>query len=121
MAIIVEALPTDQLNNLVANHRRQRATNAPLYLDALRELGKRKGKGLEFGKSLSIILQVAKERRFLCYKELTDAKRRRLAPGSLCDERTSGRIQPRELSDPIQRYCGEHAERCHRKKWIQVL
>jgi hypothetical protein len=73
MPIIVEALPTDQLNNLVANHRRQRATNAPLYLDALRELGKRKGKGLEFDKSLSIILQVAKERRFLSYKELADA------------------------------------------------
>jgi hypothetical protein len=72
---IIEALPTDQLNNLVANHRRQRATNTPLYLDALRELEKRKGKGLDFDRSLSIILQAAREGRFLSYKELADFSR----------------------------------------------
>ena len=46
MPITVETLSNTQLENLVENNRRQRATNAPLYVDALRELEKRKGKGL---------------------------------------------------------------------------
>jgi hypothetical protein len=71
--INVETLSIGQLENLIQNHRRQRATNVPLYVDALRELEKRKGKGLDFDKSLSIILEAAKERRFLSYKELADA------------------------------------------------
>jgi|GEM_PF-5358945 hypothetical protein len=73
MPIDVETLAIGQLENLIENHRRQGATNAPLYIDALRELEKRKGKGLDFDKSLSIILEAAKERRFLSYKELADA------------------------------------------------
>jgi hypothetical protein len=48
MPIDVETLAIGQLENLIQNHRRQRATNAPLYIDALRELEKRKGKGLDF-------------------------------------------------------------------------
>jgi hypothetical protein len=36
-------------------------------------LEKRKGKGLDFDKSLSIILDAAKERRFLSYIELAEA------------------------------------------------
>ncbi|HKM99862.1 MAG TPA: hypothetical protein VKG22_00735 [Stellaceae bacterium] len=73
MPIDVETLTIGQLENVIENHRRQRATTAPLYADALRELEKRKGKGLDFDKSLSIILEAAKERRFLSYKELADA------------------------------------------------
>src|SRR4051794_12835964 len=53
--------------------RRKRATDAPLYINALRELEKRKGKRLDFEKSLSIILQAAKKARFLSYRELADA------------------------------------------------
>jgi hypothetical protein len=67
MPIEVETLSTSQLDNLIENHRRKRATNAPLYIDALRELGKREGKGLDFDKSLSTILEAATERRFLSY------------------------------------------------------
>jgi hypothetical protein len=55
MPINVETLAVDQLENLVENHRRKHATGAPLYADALRELGARNGKGLEFDKFLSII------------------------------------------------------------------
>src|SRR5260370_39613527 len=73
MPIDLETLSTGQLENLIANHRRKRATDAPLYIDALRELEKRKGKGLDFEKSLSIILQAAREARFLSYRELADA------------------------------------------------
>jgi hypothetical protein len=36
-------------------------------------LEKRKGKGLDFEKSLSIILEAAREARFLSYRELADA------------------------------------------------
>jgi hypothetical protein len=72
MPINVEILPIDQLENLIENHRRQRATNTPLYLDALRELEKRKGQGLDFDRSLSIIPQAARKGRFLSYKELAD-------------------------------------------------
>jgi hypothetical protein len=46
MPINVETLAVDQLENLVENHRRKHATGAPLYADALRELGARNGKGL---------------------------------------------------------------------------
>jgi hypothetical protein len=61
-----------ELENLIANHRRKGATDAPLYLDACQELEARKGKGLDFDKSLRIIRQAASEGRFLSYKELAD-------------------------------------------------
>jgi hypothetical protein len=73
VSINVGTLSIAQLENLVENHRRKRATDAPLYIDAIRELEKRKGKGLDFDKSLSIILNAAKERRFLSYNDLADA------------------------------------------------
>lgn len=73
MPINVEALSDSELENLIENHRRKRATDAPLYVNALCERGKRKGKGLEFDKSVSVILNAAKEGRFLSYKELADA------------------------------------------------
>jgi hypothetical protein len=73
MPIDVEKLSTTQIEILIENHRTKKATGAPLYADALRELEKRKGKGLDFDKSLSIIWQAAIEGRFLSYKELADA------------------------------------------------
>jgi hypothetical protein len=71
---------------LVKNHRRKHATAAQLYVDALRELGARRGKGLEFDKSLFIILQAAEDGRFLSYKQLADASGPGLEPSSFCDE-----------------------------------
>lgn len=38
MPINVANLTDDQLKNLVENHRRHKATSAPTYLEALREL-----------------------------------------------------------------------------------
>jgi hypothetical protein len=73
MAIDIAGLSTPQIETLIQNHRNKAATNAPLYADALRELEKRKGKGLDFDKSLSIIHQAAKEGRYISYKELADA------------------------------------------------
>jgi hypothetical protein len=72
MPIEVENLSVGQLGNLIENHRRQQATDAPLYLDALREFENRKGKGLDFHKSMEIIRRAAEEGRFLSYKELAD-------------------------------------------------
>jgi len=73
MPIAVQTLTDDQLQNLIENHRRQKATSAPVYLEALREWQIRKGKGLDFDKSFEIISAAAKEGRFLSYKELADA------------------------------------------------
>ena len=72
MPINVANLSVIELENLIENHRRKGATQAPLYLDALQELEARKGKGLDFNKSLAIILRAAREGRFLSYKELAD-------------------------------------------------
>jgi hypothetical protein len=63
----------NELKNLIANHRRQKAASAPKYLDALRQLQIRKGKGLDFEKSFRIITAAAKEHRFLSYKKLADS------------------------------------------------
>jgi hypothetical protein len=65
MPIDITDLSTAQFETLIQNHRNKGATDAPLYADALRELEKRKGKGLDFDKSLSIIQQAAKEGRYL--------------------------------------------------------
>jgi len=73
MPIEIETLSTGQLETLIETHRRKHATDAPLYIHVLRELEKRKGKGLEFHKSSAIILKAARERRFLSYKDLADA------------------------------------------------
>lgn len=70
MAIDLKTLSVDQLKNLIDNHRRKGVTDTPLYLEALRELGVHKGNGLEFNKSLSIILCAARHRKFLSYKQL---------------------------------------------------
>jgi hypothetical protein len=73
MPINVTKLTDDQLKNFIENHRRHKATSAPVYLEALRELQIRKGNGLEFDKSFRIIKAAAKEGRFLSYKDLADA------------------------------------------------
>ncbi len=73
MAIDPKALNETQLQNLIENHRKRGAVGAPLYLESLRELEERKGKGLNFDTSFSVIGQAAAEGRFLSYKELADA------------------------------------------------
>jgi hypothetical protein len=64
MPIAVQTLTDDQLQNLIENHRRQKATSAPVYLEALREWQIRKGKGLDFDKSFEIISAARKRAAF---------------------------------------------------------
>jgi len=64
---------TGELQNLVRNHRDRGATSAPRYLEAFEELGRRRGQGFVFDRSLTLIRQAAVERRFMSYKELADA------------------------------------------------
>ena len=62
-----------QLRNLIENHRAKKATNRPLYLEALAEQARRSGKGLSFETSFGVIHAAAAEGRFVSYKELADA------------------------------------------------
>lgn len=73
MPIDVKTLSDIRLNNLIANHRSKKATENPIYLDALRENEMRHGRGFDFDKSFAIIRTAAKERRFISYKDLSDA------------------------------------------------
>ena len=61
-----------QLKNIIDNHRRAGALDKPDYLNALRELARRKGKELDFDKSFALVRKAAAEKRFLGYKELAD-------------------------------------------------
>lgn len=72
MPINPETLIDNELENLIQNHRNKGATEAPLYAEALRERERRKGRGLDFDKSFTIIKKAASEGRFLSYKELAD-------------------------------------------------
>lgn len=71
--IIVENLADDRLDNLIDNLRNKNATGQPLYADALRERERRRGKGLDFEISFSIIRAAAEKGCFLSYKDLADA------------------------------------------------
>jgi hypothetical protein len=72
MAISVSNLSKEQLRNLIENHRRKKATDSPTYIEALQELEKLTGKGLDFEKSFQAILGAAKKQEFLTYKQLAD-------------------------------------------------
>ncbi len=61
-----------QLANLIANYQRQGRVDDAYYLDALAEMARRKGAGLDFEKSFRAVLKAARERRFLSYKQLAD-------------------------------------------------
>jgi hypothetical protein len=73
MPINVKKLTDRELQNLIANHRRHKATDRAIYLDALAEDAKRKGGGLTFDKSREVILKAAAKGHFLSYKDLADA------------------------------------------------
>lgn len=61
-----------QLRNVIENHRKIGKLHEPYYLAALEELARRKGQGLDFQKTFSLIRKAATERRFLSYKELAN-------------------------------------------------
>lgn len=71
--IDVTQLEPEGLRNMIANYRAKGLTDAPKYIEVLRELELKTGKGLNFETSLAVITEAAKERRFLSYRELADA------------------------------------------------
>jgi hypothetical protein len=71
--IDVTHLDTDRLRTLIVNHQKKGKTGAQLYLDAMRELERRTGGGLDFDQSYLVIREAAREKRFLSYKELANA------------------------------------------------
>jgi hypothetical protein len=71
--IDVSHLDTDRLRTLIVNHQKKGKTDAQLYLDAMQELERQTGGGLDFDKSYRVIREAAGEKRFLSYKELADA------------------------------------------------
>lgn len=66
-------LTTDELKALIANHKKQGATSGQRYIDALSELERRLGQGLNFETSFRHIHAAAREKKFLSYKQLADA------------------------------------------------
>lgn len=75
MAIDISKLTNAELKNLIENHKRLQAQDRPLYAEAVAELEKRTGNGLDFEKSLRIIRKFAAKRQFLSYKDLADESR----------------------------------------------
>jgi hypothetical protein len=68
----ITKLSDQQLRNLIDNHRRKGATDHPIYLEAIAENDRRRGKGLSFSKSIDVIRKAAAEGRFVSYKELAE-------------------------------------------------
>jgi hypothetical protein len=66
-------LTDEQLRNLIKNHRTKGATSPPRYIEALDELARRQGHGLNFETTMRIVQSAARRRKFLSYKELADA------------------------------------------------
>ena len=72
MSVDPKDLTNTELDNLIANHRRHGQTERKLYIEALEERARRRGKGLEFKKSFELIRRAAHAGKFLSYKELAD-------------------------------------------------
>ncbi len=70
--IDLHALSDKQLGNLVANYRKHALTDHPVFLEALAQIEKRMGHGLNFDTSFALIMTAARERQFLSYKALAD-------------------------------------------------
>ena len=68
-------LNDDELQNLIDNYRRKGATDQKVYIEALAEHAKRKGKGLNFETTMRVIRKAAADGRFLSYGQLAEASR----------------------------------------------
>jgi hypothetical protein len=73
MNIDPKALDDKGLDNLIENYRRKSATDQQIYIDALAERAKRKGKGLDFDTTMRVIREASAQGRFLSYGELAEA------------------------------------------------
>ncbi len=90
-----------QLANLIANYQRLGRVSEAYYLDALSEMARRKGAGLNFDKSFNAVLRAGQERRFLSYKQLADE---------------SG-VEWSRVRYAANRHLGDLIEYAHRKGW----
>ncbi len=70
--ISVSSYSDRQLKALIENHRRNNATDRPLYVTALEQYAARRGNGLSFAKSMRVIREAARSGHFLSYKDLAD-------------------------------------------------
>ena len=68
----IEEHSIQELKNVIENHEEAGKVKEPYYLEAMAELARRKGHGLDFRKSFDLIRRAAAERRFLSYKQLAD-------------------------------------------------
>lgn len=61
-----------ELQNIIDNYRRKELTSDAYYLSALEDMGRRKGGGLEFDKTLHAVLKAARADKFLSYGQLAE-------------------------------------------------
>lgn len=72
MARAIEEHTDNELRALIENYQRAQALTAPRYLEAIDELARRTGNGLDIQKSVQLIRSVASEDKFLSYKQLAE-------------------------------------------------
>lgn len=75
MSFELPDLSTEQLRNLVANHRAKGRTELPRYLEAMAELARREGHGLDFHITMNLVREAASKDRFVSYKEVAEASK----------------------------------------------
>ena len=67
----IDEMTPESLDREIANHERLGRTDLPRYAELLKARGERGG--FDMKRSLDLIFEAARERRFLCYKDVTDA------------------------------------------------
>jgi hypothetical protein len=72
MAIDLESKSNEELENLIANHRRLKKFGAPLFLAALALFERRKSGGFDIEKTIAVIRARAEVRKFLNYKDIAE-------------------------------------------------
>ncbi|MBS1164019.1 MAG: hypothetical protein H6R00_44 [Proteobacteria bacterium] len=70
MAKPVAEWTDSELQNIIDNYRRKALTSDPYYLQALEDMGRRKGGGLDFDKTLHAVLKAARAGNYLSYGQL---------------------------------------------------
>jgi hypothetical protein len=72
MPIDFSSKTTGEIENIVENYRDHGKTDTDAYIDALRELELRRGKGLDLQKTFDFVVAAAKAQRFVAYKDIAD-------------------------------------------------
>jgi hypothetical protein len=73
VAIDIESKSKEELENIVANHRRLKKYSAPLFLKAVAQLERKKTGSFDLEKTVTVIRASAVNRRFLSYKDVAEA------------------------------------------------